>query len=57
MQNSVANKRTGCRDKCGFKIPVQFLTSCVTLEKLLSISECTSSSARTGGLFKLDKVS
>ena len=48
MQNSVEERRTGYRDKYGFKI--RSLTSCVTLEKLLSISESTFSSVETTGL-------
>lgn len=47
MWNSIEDRRTSCRDKYGFKIPVQSLTSCVTLEKLLTISESISSSVGT----------
>lgn len=50
MQNSVEDQRVGCTDKHGFKIPVQAPTSCVTLEKLLNISESVFSSEGTIGL-------
>lgn len=50
MQNSAEDKRTGCTDKYGFKIPVQPLTSYVTLGTLLNISESISSSAGTTDL-------
>ena len=50
MQNSITDKKIGCRDKHGFKIPVQPPTSCVTLEKLLNISESVLSSEGTIGL-------
>lgn len=47
MQYSVEDQRVVCRDKHGFKIPVQSPTSCVTLEKLLNISESAFSSEGT----------
>ena len=50
MQNNVEDRRIGCRDKYGFKISLWSLTSCVTLGKLLNISESTFSSVETIGL-------
>lgn len=47
MENSVEDKRTGCTDKHGFKIPPQPLISYVTLAMLLNISDSISSSSRT----------
>lgn len=57
MQYSVEDQRVVCRDKHGFKIPVQSPTSCVTLEKLLNISESAFSSEGTIGLLYAEYAS